>query len=113
MRKLKLIMIIAIIIIIIVFVIAIFLIFKNINQKNIFLGTWESGGGTIYEFKENNEGIMKTSLSEYKFTYKIKDNILSIDFEIERAIDTDYEFTCEENKCNMKSNQGTFVFTKK
>ena len=100
------------IIIIVIIAVSIFLIFKLKNSKNIFLGTWQSEGGTIYEFKKNNEGVMKTSLSEYKFTYKIKKNIISIDFEDKKAIDTDYDFSCKKDKCEMKSDRGTFIFNK-
>lgn len=83
------------------------------NSKNTFIGTWISEGGTIYKFKRNNSGIMKTSLSEYKFTYKVSDKIISIDFEDEKNIDTNYEYFFEKNKCIMKSDRGSFTFTKK
>ena len=56
---------------------------------------------------------MKTTLSKYKFTYKIKKNIISLDFEEKKATDTDYEYSCKKNKCKMKSDRGTFTFTKK
>ncbi len=89
------------------------LIMINKNSKNTFIGSWISEGGIIYEFKRNNSGIMKTSLSEYKFTYKISDKMLSIDFEDEKNIDTDYEYFLKKNKCIMKSDKGSFTFTKK
>ena len=100
------------IILIVIIVVSIFLIFKLKNSKNIFLGTWKSEGGTIYEFKKNKEGVMKTSLSKYKFTYKIIKNTISIDFEDKKAIDTDYEFSCKKDKCEMKSDRGKFIFNK-
>lgn len=100
------------IIIIVIIAVLIFLVFKLKNSKNIFLGTWQSEGGTIYEFKKNKEGVMKTSLSEYKFIYKIENNIISIDFDDKKAIDTDYEFSCKKDKCEMKSDRGTFIFNK-
>ena len=89
------------------------LIMINKNSKNTFIGSWISEGGIIYEFKRNNSGIMKTSLSEYKFTHKISDKMLSIDFEDEKNIDTDYEYFFKKNKCIMKSDKGSFTFTKK
>lgn len=96
-----------------IIIVIVFFIFKINSSKNIIIGTWKSDGGTIYEFKKNNHGVMKTFLSQYKFKYKIKDNILSIDFEDEKAIDTDYEYSCEKKKCIFKSDRGTFTFTKK
>lgn len=98
-------------IILIVVVLLFCFLSKDANSK--FLGTWVSEGGTIYEFREKNEGVMKTFLSEYKYTYKVKGNILSIDFEEEKAVDTDYEYSCQKNKCSFKSDRGTFVFTKR
>jgi len=55
---------------------------------------------------------MKTSLSDYKFIYKIKNNIISIDFDNKKAIDTDYKFSCKKDKCEMISDRGTFIFNK-
>ncbi len=81
------------------------------NTKNFFIGKWISEGGIIYEFKRNNSGIMKTPLSEYKFTYKVSDKIISINFEDEKNIDTNYEYSFENNKCIMKSDRGLFTFT--
>ena len=101
-----------IIIIIIIISISLFLILNYNHSKNKFIGTWKSEGGTIYEFNKNNKGVMKTSLSEYIFTYKIKENVISMVFENKRATDTDYTYSCKKNKCVMKSDRGTFVFTK-
>ena len=109
--KKKILIIVIIIVIIACLLLLLSIIFKH--DKNKFLGTWVSNGGTIYEFKEKNKGVMKTSLSEYKFTYKIKDNVISIDFKKEKAIDTDYEYTFQKNKLIMKSDKGTFTFNKK
>ncbi len=83
------------------------------SSKDKLIGTWISEGGTIYEFKKDNEGVMKTSLSEYKFTYKRDDKTISIDFEDEKNIDTDYEYSFKGSKLIMKSDRGLFTFTKK
>lgn len=112
MKKFKIKKKVLIIGIIIIAIIAILLLISRIT-KNSFLGTWITDGGTIYEFKEKNVGVMKTSLSEYKFTYKIKDDVLSIDFEEENVIDTNYKYSFENNKCILTSDRGNFTFTKK
>lgn len=100
-----------IIVSVIILLISSIMLIKIFN--NPFIGTWISEGGTIYKFKINNSGIMKTSLSEYKFTYKVSDKIISIDFEDEKNIDTNYEYSFKKNKCIMKSDRGSFTFTKK
>jgi len=103
------------IILIVIIIISLLLIFKLKSKKNPFLGSWVSEGGTIYEFKENNEGVMTVPLSDYKFTYEIKDNILEVDFENDKATDTNYKYSFEKNKnkCVLTSDRGIFVFTKK
>lgn len=108
MKKVK-----VILIIVSLLIISLPLIYKYGKSKNELLGTWVSDGGTIYKFNKANTGYMKTSLSKYDFTYKIKDNVISIDFKEEKAIDTDYEYNCKKDKCTLKSDRGTFTFTKK
>jgi len=89
------------------------LIMINKNSKNTFIGSWISEGGIIYEFKRNNSGIMKTSLSEYKFTYKISDKMLSIDFENEKSEDSEYEYNFKNKRLILSNEKGIFTFTKK
>ena len=111
-KKTKKILPLSVAIITLIIICLIFLVIKHKLFENKFVGTWTSEGGTIYEFKNKSEGIMKTSISEYEFTYKIKDSILSIDFKEKKAIDTDYEYSCKKNKCTFKSDRGTFIFKK-
>ena len=81
--------------------------------KNSFVGTWISEGGTIYVFHKDHSGSMKTSLSEYQFTYAVKNQFISIDFEDEKNIDSDYEYSFDKNKLILKSEKGLFNFIKK
>lgn len=83
------------------------------SNKNEFIGTWESEGGTIYTFNKNGNGNMKTSVSNYDFTYIIKEDVISIDFKDKKAVDTDYKYYFNKNKCTLISDKGTFTFTKK
>ena len=105
--------IIVMIVIIIIVIVTLLLILLFNNSRNELIGTWVTEGGIIYEFKEKHEGVMKTSLSDYKFTYKIKDNIISIDFVEKKAYDSDYEYSFENSKLILKGNRGTFTFIKK
>ena len=101
-------------VIVCIFIVITIIVVLKSNNNNPFLGTWLSEGGTIYEFNKNGKGMMKTTLSEYNFSYKISKKVLSIDFEDEKAIDTDYNFICSENsKCTLTSDRGTFTFNKK
>ena len=54
--------------------------------------------------------------SEYKFTYVLNNNKLYIDFESDKATDSDYEYSFENDKLILKginSTSGTYTFTKK
>lgn len=79
------------------------------EEDNPFIGIWISEGGTIYEFKKRNKGIVTVPLAKYKFKYKIKDNILTIDYEDEKAIDMDYEYAFTRDKLIIKSENGKYI----
>ena len=112
------------ILICIVFVFIIFLIsgfVKNSGQNNKtvderLIDIWTTDGVTVYEFDNKGKGAMKLPSSEYKFTYVINDNKLYIDFESEKAIDSDYEYSFENDKLILKvinSTTGTYTFQRK
>ena len=73
-------------------------------------------GITIYEFDNKGSGKMILPSSEYKFTYVSNNNKLYIDFESDKATDSDYEYSFENDKLILKginSTSGTYTFTKK
>jgi len=102
-----------IILIIITLVLIIILLFKLKPNKNKIIGTWTTDGVTIYEFKKHNKGILTLPLSSYKFTYKIDDDKLFIDFENENSADSQYNYSIDNGKLTLKGDKGTFIFTKK
>lgn len=78
-------------------------------------GTWTTDGVTIYEFDGKGKGTMRVPASNYDFTYIIHDNQIYIDFKDEKAKDSDYEFSIEDNKLvfkGIKATTGTYTFTK-
>ena len=111
-RKLKKGTIIIVIGIIILLVLISVEITKILNNKSI-VGSWTTDNVTIYTFKRNKTGVLKVSLNEYKFTYKIEKNILFIDFESDKSTDTKYTYLLEKNKLILKGDNGEFTFTKK
>lgn len=110
--KKKSIVILIIIIVIIAIIISLIFLFSIKASNDSLIGSWITEGGTIYEFNENNKGTMIVPLSEYKFTYKIDGNKLSIDYESEKAKDADYEYSIKNHKLILKGKRGTFTFTK-
>jgi len=110
------------IILIIVVAIAISIIAKSPEQNysketdERLVSTWTTDGTTVYEFESNGKGTMKVPSSEYKFTYVLNDNKLYIDFESDKAVDSNYEYSFENDKLILKginSTTGTYTFTKK
>ena len=81
--------------------------------KSQIVGTWTTDGVTIYKFNKDNTGELIVSLKNYPFTYKIKNDILEIDFENERSTDSKYTYSFEENKLILKGDNGTFTFIRK
>ena len=114
-RKLKIIPILTTILIILAIILIIILSThkKSTTNKNLLIGSWTTDNITIYKFNENNTGSLKLPLSEYKFTYKTKDNKLMIDFENEKSEDSTYTYTLKDNKLILKNSNGTFKFKKK
>ena len=111
-RRLKKKFVVMLIIVIIIIIVSLLFLVLRKPQKETLLGSWITPGGTIYEFNEDNKGIMIVPLSEYKFTYKIDGNKLSIDYESEKANDADYEYSIKNNKLVLKGKRGTFTFTR-
>ena len=95
-------------------IIVIILIFavKMLFIKDKLTGSWTTDGNTVYTFDGKGEGYLTTSISKYKFTYKIKRNVVYIDFKVEKANDSDYEFSVKNNKLTLKGiNKTTGSYT--
>lgn len=108
--------------ILVIIIIAIIFFSKDSKQNNNnfidnrLINTWTTDGITVYEFYNNGNGTMKLPSSEYKFTYVTNDNKLYINFESDKAIDSDYEYSFDNDKLILKginATSGTYTFTKK
>ena len=87
---------------------------QNKLEKSL-LGSWTTDGYTIYEFYAEGKGALKIPMSDYNFSYSIEDNSIHIDFENEKSIDSDYEFSFADEKLILKGinkTSGTYTFTK-
>ena len=94
------------IIVIVLTSLAIYFIF--FHKSNDLVGLWDIDGNTKYEFIDNKKGKLIVPNSEYPFTYKIKDNVISIDFENENSIDSDFEYKLNKDileLTNVKDNR--------
>ena len=86
------------------------------NVRGIEISKKISGIGTsTLKGDADENGKMILPSSEYKFTYIIHNNQIYIDFESDKATDSDYEYSFENNKLilkGIKATTGTYTFTK-
>lgn len=75
------------------------------NGTDVLNGTWNLDGITVYQFDGKGNGALKLPDNTYSFTYKMKDNSLSIDFESESARDITYTFTVKNEKLLLVSTE--------
>ena len=102
-----------------IYIFIVFIILSNlILYKSLFsakaklIGTWTTDDVTTYEFYKNNTGKLVVSLSEYKFKYSLKKNILYIDFENDKSEDSKYEYKFINKKLVLSNEKGIFTFVK-
>lgn len=106
--------VIAILIMIALIVIGIILVVNN-KKKDELEGKWSVDGLTFFEFDGKRNGILKVPTDEYKFTYIIHNNEIYIDYESDKATDSDYEYLFENSKLvlkGIKATTGTYTLTK-
>ena len=121
MPKILFVLILIIIAIIVFFVVK----SKNTNNNNLnktsntsidnFIGNWTIDGITNYEFDGKGNGKLKLPKNEYSFKYTIENNEIYLDYEDEKATDSDYEYSFEDEKLVLKginSTTGTYELTK-
>lgn len=78
------------------------------NPADALQGTWRYDENTIYEFRADGTGYMcLQEESYYHFAYKVKEDRLSIDFELTHITDCEYFFTVEGDTLTMTGGKGT------
>lgn len=107
-----------ILIVLLLTIFGILFIFRDsINFTNDELkGIWTTDEVTIYEFDGKGKGTMRLPNSEYNFSYIIHKNQIYIDFDNDKAKDSDYEFSFENDKLilkGIKTTTGTYTFKRK
>ncbi len=78
------------------------------NGNTSLTGRWRIDDATVYEFDENGNGVMCTSLNEYAFTYTAEGSTLTIDFENGAAEDTAYQYSVQGETLTLE--RGTEVY---
>lgn len=89
----------------IIMAIVLIAVFGN-SGSDILKGTWDLDGVTVYRFDGKGAGSLDLPSDSYAFTYKIKDNTLTIDFKSEAARDKTYTFTTDESRLTLTDTEG-------
>lgn len=91
-----------------VLILIIVLIVKGCSGgTDVLKGKWDLDGTTAYEFSGEGTGALLLPNVTYDFTYTIKDDQISIDYENESVRDGTYTFSVEEDKLTLFGGEGT------
>lgn len=74
---------------------------------DVLKGKWDLDGTTAYEFSGDGNGVLMLPNVTYDFTYEIKKDQISIDYENESVRDGTYTFRVEEDKLTLIGGEGT------
>lgn len=67
------------------------------SDKDVLAGTWSPDLVTFYSFDGQGFGSMQTSLSDYAFSYELKEQAVVIDFTDDKVSDAAYSYTISED----------------
>lgn len=91
-----------------VLVLIIVLIVKGCSGgTDVLKGKWDLDSTTAYEFSGDGNGALLLPNATYEFTYEIKKDQISIDYENESVRDGTYTFTVEDNTLTLIGGEGT------
>lgn len=71
-------------------------------KSDKFAGNWSVDGTTYFEFDGKGKGKLKVPTDEYIFSYTIEKNKLHLDYENDKATDSDYEYSFNNDKLHLK-----------
>ena len=100
----------ALIIIIVVILCCKFIFKKKNSVEETIIGKWTTDGVTVYQFNNDNIGVLIVPLSQYDFKYEIDEDSLLIDFISEKSEDSKYTYTLKDGELKLKGANGTFNF---
>ena len=101
-RKLLFVLILVVTIVVVIFAIKNKTENRTENKAESLIGNWTIDGTTNYEFDDKGNGKLKVPTKEYKFTYIIDNNKIHLDFEDDKATDSDFEYTFEDGNLILK-----------
>ena len=80
---------------------------EEAKLSEVIVGTWSADERTSLKFMDNGNGALILADKEYAFTYKIKDDQLSLNFSSSRANDGTYTASVSEDTLELIGGKGT------
>lgn len=77
------------------------------REPDVLQGTWRYDEHTTYEFDGRRHGCMELTTIQMKFTYKVKKDVVTLDFVDENISDCVYKFHVESDKLTLEGGEGT------
>ena len=74
---------------------------------DVLKGKWDLDGTTAYEFSGDGDGALLLPNVTYEFTYEIKKDQVSIDYENKSVRDGAYTFSVDKDKLTLIGGEGT------
>lgn len=102
--------------VIVIIVLAIILLTKGCSAENDLIGKWDNEGILNYQFNDDGTGALLFPTESYEFTYKIRRNSVSIDYENEELKDVTFTFEINGEKLTLVGGEnsigGTYELTR-
>lgn len=83
------------------------LLTKGNSSGRLLVGTWVYDENTVYRFGEDGRGCMEIGDGDFAYTYTVKGNEVSLDFEQVALHDCTYTFKVKGNTLTLVGGEGT------
>lgn len=114
-RKRQGLFLVSVVVILLLLIALLVAVLKSCREDSTLIGKWSIDGITVYEFSSDGKGAMILPSETYGFTYTLKENKISIDFESEFATDKNYTYEIKDSKLTLKGEGkygGTYEMTR-
>lgn len=76
------------------------------------IGTWHVDKWTSYVFDGYGRGVMLTSNDNYTFAYSAQDGLLTVDYDNDKGMDTEYTYVLNGDKLILKRGNNEYKLTR-
>lgn len=77
------------------------------REPDVLQGTWRYDQNTTYEFDGTRHGCMDLTTIQVEFTYKVKKDVVTLDFADDNLSDCVYEFHVNGDELTLEGGEGT------